>query len=45
MIRTRSPYFSFEKVTVALARGQEFNLDRKQVVLNLFSALQEAVSG
>ena len=35
----------WEKVTVALARGQEFNLDRKQVVLNLFSTLQVAVSG
>ncbi len=32
----------WENVTVALAKGQGFNLDRKQVVLNLFSTLQGA---
>lgn len=33
----------WENVTVALAKGQGFNLDRKQVVLNLFSTLQGAI--
>jgi DNA polymerase-3 subunit delta' len=34
----------WENFTEALAKGQGLNLDRKQVVLNLFSTLQEAIA-
>ena len=34
----------WENVTEDLAKGQGLNLDRKQVVLNLFSTLQEAIA-